>query len=311
MNSSENKKGYGFHPLGAWCSNTAECLAMLLRSGNAGTNTVADHIRVLGDAIDQLPVAYRRKILIRIDGAGATHELLEHIEAMNRAWRSVKFTVGWTITDADEAAIDRLPAGAWGDSLNQDGTATSDAHVAELTGLNQRLHAWSGRLRLTVRRTKPSARHAKKLTDLEKRTGWRYQIVATNIARIAGVPGSHQPQWIDALHRAHAGVEDQVRAGKAMGLRNLPSKAWTVNRGWVLACNIAADLTAWTRLLGLHDRPDLAHAEPDTLRYRLLHLPAKLATHARRRVLSISSTWPWADAFTLCWQRLTQLPAAT
>ncbi len=49
------KKGYGFHPLGAWCANTAECLAMLLRSGNAGSNTVADHIRVLGDVIAQLP----------------------------------------------------------------------------------------------------------------------------------------------------------------------------------------------------------------------------------------------------------------
>ncbi|MEV0158260.1 hypothetical protein AB0H57_31885 [Micromonospora sp. NPDC050686] len=66
-----------------------------------------------------------------------------------------------------------------------------------------------------------------------------------------------------------------------MGLRNLPSKAWTVNQGRVLTCNIAADLTVWMRLLGLHDQPDLAHAEPGTLRYRLLHLPAKLATHPR------------------------------
>lgn len=305
------KKGFGFHPLGAWCANTAECLAMLLRSGNAGSNTVADHIRVLGDAIAQLPVVYRRKLLIRVDGAGATHELLEHLEQMNRVWRSVRFTVGWTITAADETAIDRLPADAWTDSLNQDGTATSDAHVAELTGLNTRLAGWTGTLRLLVRRTKPSARHVKNLTTLEKHTGWRYQIVATNITRIARVPGSHQPQWIDALHRAHAGVEDQVRHAKAMGLRNLPSKDWTVNRGWVLTCNIAADLTAWTRLLGLHDQPDLAHAEPDTLRYRLLHLPGKLATHARRRVLSIPETWPWADAFTLCWQRLTLLPLAT
>jgi hypothetical protein len=96
-----------------------------------------------------------------------------------------------------------------------------------------------------------------------------------------------------------------------MGLRNLPSKAWTVNRGWILACNIAADLAAWTRLLGLHDQPDLAHAEPDTLRYRLLHLPAKLTTHARRRTLSIPDTWPWADAFLLCWQRLGLLPLTT
>lgn len=225
------KRGFGFHPLGAWCANTAECLAMLLRPGNAGSNTVADHIRVLGEAIAQLPVGYRRKILIRVDGAGATHDLLEHIEQMNRLWRSVRFTVGWTITDADETAIEQVPADAWTDSLNQDGTATDTAHVAELTGLNTRLHVWTGTLRLLVRRTKPSARHAKNLTDLEKHTGWRYQIVATNITRIAGVPGSHQPQWLDALHRSHAGVEDQVRCGKAMGLRNLPSKAWTVNRG--------------------------------------------------------------------------------
>ncbi|WP_406071117.1 transposase [Micromonospora sp. NBC_01638] len=153
--------------------------------------------------------------------------------------------------------------------------------------------------------------NAKKLTALETKTGWRYQVVATSITRLHALPGSHQPQWLDALHRAHAGVEDQVRHGKAMGLRNLPSNSWTVNQGWVLTCNIAADLTAWTRLLGLHDQPDLAHAEPETLRYRLLHLPAKLATHARRRRLSIPDNWPWADAFTLCWQRLNTLPPAT
>ena len=78
------KKGYGFHPLGAWCANIAESLAMLLRPGNAGSNTVTDHIRVLGEAIAQLPVQYRRKVLVRVDGAGATHELLEHLEQMNR-----------------------------------------------------------------------------------------------------------------------------------------------------------------------------------------------------------------------------------
>ena len=305
------KKGFGFHPLGAWCANTAECLAMLLRPGNAGSNTVSDHIRVLGDAIAQLPLAYRRKILIRVDGAGATHDLLEHLEQMNRVWRSVKFTVGWTITDADETAVEQLPATAWTDSLQQDGTAIEKAHTAELTGLNQRLDNWNGTLRLIVRRTKPSARHAKNLTALEKRTGWRYAIVATNITRMRGIPGSHQPQWLDALHRAHAGVEDRVRTNKAMGLRNLPSKDWTVNQGWALAANLAADLDAWTRLLGLHDQPDLVHAEPDTLRYRILHLPAKLATHARRKILSIPDTWPWADAFALCWQRLSLIPPPT
>jgi hypothetical protein len=305
------KRGFGFHPLGAWCANTSESLAMLLRPGNAGSNTVTDHIRVLDDAIAQLPLKYRRKILVRIDGAGATHDLLEHIEQLNRLWRTVKFTVGWTITDADETAIAGLTEQAWTDSLRQDGTATDQAQTAELTGLNQRVGTWTPGLRLIVRRTRPTARHAKKLTDLERKTGWRYAIVATNIRRIHGVPGSHHPQFLDVLHRSHATVEDQVKAGKAMGLRNLPSKAWTVNRGWILACNIAADLAAWTRLLGLHDQPDLAHAEPGTLRYRLLHLPAKLTTHARRRTLTIGDTWPWAEAFLICWQRLGLLPLTT
>jgi hypothetical protein len=89
------------------------------------------------------------------------------------------------------------------------------------------------------------------------------------------VPGSHHPQFIDAVHRDHATVEtDGVRTAKAMGLRNLPSKSWQVNAGWVIAANIAADLTAWTRLLGHHNDEEPRNAEPDTLRYRAWHLPA-------------------------------------
>ncbi|GAA1192881.1 hypothetical protein GCM10009654_57680 [Streptomyces hebeiensis] len=52
-------------------------------------------------------------------------------------------------------------------------------------------------------------------------------------------------------------------------------------------------------------------AEPDTMRFRIYHLPARLADHARRRWLRIDGTWPWAEAFTTCWQRLTALPAIT
>ena len=122
------------------------------------------------------------------------------------------------------------------------------------------------------------------LTDYEKKTGWRYSITCTNIpdAGIGGVPGSHHPQYIDVVHREHAVVETGgVRTAKAMGLRNLPSKSWQVNCGWVIAANIAADLAAWTRLLGLCDDADLREADPDTLRYRIWHIPARLARHAR------------------------------
>ncbi|MFJ2028695.1 transposase [Streptosporangium sp. NPDC087985] len=267
-------------------------------------------MQVLTEAIRQIPADSRAKILIRIDGAGATHELLDAIGALNTTRRTVRFLAGWKITDADEVAIAALPATAWEDALHQDGTVNSACQVAELTGLNTRT-GWPRRMRLLVRHTRPSRRRLAKLTALEKKTGWRYVIIATDIGRMRGVVGSHHPQWLDTLARHHADVEDQVRVGKAMGLSNLPSADWTVNSGWVLAANLAADLTAWMCLLGLHDIDGLADAEPDTLRYRLWHLPAKLVRHARRRILKISATWPWREAFLTCWQRLTALPAPT
>ncbi|WP_152646023.1 transposase [Streptacidiphilus albus] len=91
----------------------------------------------------------------------------------------------------------------------------------------------------------------------------------------------------------------------------LPSKSWQVNAAWVLAATIAADLDAWTRLLLLHDAPELAKAEPATIRTKLYHLPARLTAHARRRVLHLDRSWPWGHAFTTAWQRATELPALT
>ena len=73
------KMGYGFHPLGAWLANTAESLAMLLRPGNAGSNTFADHLTVLTAAIRQIPARMRSRLLVRVDGAGASHELITHL----------------------------------------------------------------------------------------------------------------------------------------------------------------------------------------------------------------------------------------
>ncbi|GAA2017544.1 IS1380-like element ISMsm3 family transposase [Nocardiopsis rhodophaea] len=302
------KKTFGFHPLAAWCANTTESLAMLLRPGNAGANTVADHIRVLTDALAQVPGSSAAKILVRLDGAGATHGLLEHLEALNTTRRTVRYTVGWRITDDDERAIARLPETAWETSLHQDGSIQEGYFVAELTGVNIR-QGWPRAMRLIVRRVRPTRRHLKNLTGFEKKTGWRYCITATNIGRMRAIAGSGHPQFLDVLHRSHAGVEDRVRTNKAMGLGNLPSASWEVNRGWMLAANLAADLDAWLRLLALHDIDDLADAEPDTMRFCLYHLPARLADHARRRFLRIERTWPWAKAFTTGWHRLTALPA--
>jgi hypothetical protein len=155
-------------------------------------------------------------------------------------------------------------------------------------------------------------RHLRNLTGYEKRTGWKYSITCTNIPGdgIPGVPGSHHPQYIDAVHRDHVTVEtDGVRTAKAMGLRNLPSKPGKSTPAGssprtsrpTSPPGPASSVTPTTRNSGT--------ATPDTLRYRIWHLPARLAAHARQRTLALSASWPWKEAFPTCWQRLCALPA--
>ncbi len=197
---------------------------MLLRLGNAGSNTFTDHKEVLAAAIRQIPARFRKKIIVRVDGAGASHDLVTHLLSLSSPRRAVLFTCGWMITAADEDAIRQVPAGAWKPGTGQDGTAEDDKDVAEITGLMTRAGNWPDGVRWIARRVKPSRRHPRNLTDYEKKTGWKYSITCTNIpdAGISGVPGSHHPQYIDVVHREHAVVETAgVRTAKAMGLRNL------------------------------------------------------------------------------------------
>jgi len=67
------KGGFGYHLLAVWCVNTQEMLAVTLRPGNAGSDTAADHITVLTQAVAQVPAAYRKHMLVRADGAGSSH----------------------------------------------------------------------------------------------------------------------------------------------------------------------------------------------------------------------------------------------
>ncbi|MCT2302887.1 transposase, partial [Dietzia cinnamea] len=93
------KRTFGYHPIGVWCDNTEEFLAASLRPGNAGSNTAADHIDVLGQAIAQIPAAHRRDLLIRSDGAGASHDLLNWVAEQNRIrGRRVEYSVGFQVT---------------------------------------------------------------------------------------------------------------------------------------------------------------------------------------------------------------------
>jgi len=87
------KGGWGFHPMLGWRDNTGELLAVFCRPGNAGSNTAADHIAIIDAPI---PVKYRRRLLITIDGAGSTHKVIEHITGLDAAaGYSIAYSVGF------------------------------------------------------------------------------------------------------------------------------------------------------------------------------------------------------------------------
>jgi hypothetical protein len=82
------KKTFGFHPLAAFADHGAagngEPLAIMLRTGGAGSNTAADHIETTRLALAQLPRRQRRRVLVRTDSAGGTHSFLEWLTAPSR-----------------------------------------------------------------------------------------------------------------------------------------------------------------------------------------------------------------------------------
>jgi len=100
------KGGYGFHPMLAYGDESGEALAGELRPGNAGANTAADQIAVAEQALGQIPVEHIETIelLLRVDSAGATHELLDWC----REGR-IRYSVGYDLTDQVRAAILRTP----------------------------------------------------------------------------------------------------------------------------------------------------------------------------------------------------------
>ena len=325
-----NFKGYGHHPLLAACDNTGEPLAWMLRPGSAGSNTAADHLRLLGEAIGALPPALRRRLMVTCDGAGASHELVKELDRLaSRHGYQLTWSVGWALSAREQAAIGKVPGIAWQAAIDGNGEIRErragdacpsprcahpacwieEAHVTELTGLlregpgGDQLKAWPKAMRVFARRERPHP--GAQLSLFETAGGWRYSLWATNLpATTRGWRG--QCAYADAAHRVHARVEDVIRTGKDTGLGHLPSHDYEVNQAWLDVAMTGCILLAWLKLLALDG--DLARAEPKTLRYRLLHAAARLVHGGRRRTLKIAVTWPWTGEIVTAWQRVHAIP---
>ena len=287
------KGGYGFHPLAAYTDETREALGGLLRPGNAGANTAADHQAVLDRALEQIPAGHIEslQILVRADSAGATHALADYCREAN-----MRFSVGYELTEQVRCAILQIPEDAWLPALDQDGSVRANGHVAEITG-SVELSSWPQGSRLVVRRERPHPGAQLSFTD---RDGYRFQAILTD-------QDDQDIAVLECRHRQHAHVEDRIRDDKDTGLAKFPFKEFALNEVWLEVVMLAHDLIVWTQALLLDGQ--LAKAEPKRLRYQLLHVAGRLAFSGRRAKLHLQQTWPWATELVDAFARLKELPA--
>ena len=292
------KKTFGFHPLLCFLDRPdiagGEALAGLLRPGNAGSNTAADHITVLAMALEGLPEQARPRrgdpdsprVLARSDSAGATHAF-----ATACVTEGLEYSFGFPVDERIQQVVDLIPESCWHPAIETDTGHGNDlrdgAWVAEATGMID-LTSWPARSRLILRKERPHPGAQLTFTDVD---GMRVTAFLTNTP--AGVvPG--QAAGLELRHRQHARVEDRIRQAKATGLRNFPCRAIHENNAWLQVVLAAVDLIAWTKTIAFAHVPQLARCEIAAFRYRVLHVAARLTRGGRQVRLRIDKTWRWA-----------------
>jgi hypothetical protein len=289
------KKTFGFHPLTVFADHgqegSGEPLAIMLRPGNAGSNTAADHIEVTRLALAQMPRHLRRRVLIRADSGGGTHEFLAWLA---RPGRRLAYSVGFTMTDDICDAILKVPARAWTPAYDSGGLVRPGAWIAELTGMLD-LASWPQGMRVIVRKERPHPGAQLRFTDIG---GHRFTCFATSTR-------GGQLADLELRHRRRARCEDRIRAAKDTGLRNLPLHGYTQNQIWCEIVALACELTAWMQMLALHGTA--RRWEPKRLRLRIFTAAARLVRGGRRIRMRLAQRWPWAQEITTASTRLQAL----
>ena len=290
------KGGFGFHPL--FChldGRNPQALAGMLRPGKAGSNTADDHIEVLEMAIDQLPdsaIADDVKILARADSAGATHGFLNALRE-----KKINFSVGFDLTEPVREAILATPDRAWVEAITQQGEVREGAAVCELDNLD--LSAWPEGTRAICRRERP---HPGAQLTFSDHNGYRFQVFITD-------QDGFDLATLEARHRAHARVEDRIRCGKDTGLANLPFREFRHYEVWLELVLAAQDLISFFQALCLTG--DAARWEPKKLRYRLLHVAARVVRSGRRTFVKLQHNWRWSEQLRQAFDRLYALQLTT
>jgi hypothetical protein len=282
-------------------------VAQRLRKGACGSPRGAQ--RLVGDAVKQTRrlLGDDRPVLVRMDSAYYGRDA---VHAAITGGAAVSVTV--RLDPAVKAAIASIEQGAWTPIKYPNaifdettGTWVSNAEVAEVpyTAFTSRKKADQVTGRLVVRRIPDVHADSKQaagqgtLFDL-----WRFHAFFTTVPHDV-----LDTVAADATHRGHAIIE-QVHADlKASALAHLPSGRFTANSAWLVLAVIAFNLTR--AAAALTAAPELVRATTATVRRKLIHVPARVASSARRITLHLPQHWPWQQPWTHLFDRVADPPA--
>ena len=276
----------GYHPLLATLASTGEVLHARMRGGNAGAARGAG--------------SFVRETISRIRHAGATGKLTFRADSAfySRAFitacqdHDVAFSVTVDKNSAIRRAIGQIDDDAW---VPIPYWLDGGADVAETTYTAFKGTKDAVELRLIVRRVRPTPG-----SQLALDVVFDYHAILTD--------RTEPLLELEADHRRHAVVELAIRDLKAGGLAHVPSGIFTANAAWLALAVLAHNLGRWTLAAA---GEGWSKATTETLRTKLVSMPARLVHSARRLKLRAPTNWPWHEAFQAAIVRIAAIPAPT
>jgi hypothetical protein len=281
--------------------------AQRLRKGSVGSPRGAARLATDTLALIRRSQLAGRNVLVRADSAFYSHAL---VTAVLTAGADVSITV--RIDPAVKRAITTIGEDAWTtikytDAIYDETTSTwvSKAQIAEIpyTAFTSKRKTDQVPGRLIVRRI-PDLNPKKSQGQDTLFDTWRFHAFFTTTT-----PDDLDTVAADQTHRRHAIIENVHADLKASALAHLPSGVFNANAAWLVCAVMAFNLTRAAATLT--NTPALAGAATATIRRKLVAVPARIASSARRLHLHLPSRWPWEAAWSALYDALFTRPDAT
>ncbi|MFD6327904.1 IS1380 family transposase [Streptomyces sp. NPDC058442] len=268
-------------------------VATRLRKGSAGSGKGAASL--LREALATVrAMGITAQIIVRADSAYFSHKV---VAACRKT--GTRFSLAAAVTKTIRTAVETIDPAAWTpikytDAIwdDEEQRWISDAETAEIpfTAFTSKKKAFHTTARLIVRRVKRLNPKTVPEGQSELFAVWRHHVIFTDSPFVLA--------QAEPMHREHAQVEQVFADLEDSALAHLPSGKFTANAAWLTLAATAYNLT---RAAGHLASAFHARARSGTIRRHLIHVPARIATGARRLTLHMPQRWRWADDFTDLW----------